>query len=104
MLNFALGFLARSAVMIPAILIVSAGLWTTMKKLAIMHLEEPFNPSDMRTWPLSCALADGVLFGLVFAAMAAALGNNESSIAIAAGAASLIALGVVPALFVGSRK
>lgn len=104
MLDFASGFLARSAVMIPAILIVSAGLWMMMKKLGVMHLDEPFNPSDMRTWPLSWALADGALFGLVFAAIAAALGDNEGTVAIGAGAASLITLGAVPALFVRSRN
>jgi hypothetical protein len=104
MLDYAFGFLARGAVMIPTILLVSAGLWMMLKKFGVLRLEEPFTASDMRTWPLSYALGEAAIFAVVFAAIAAALGNNQGSIAIGAGVASLIALGIVPALFARSQK
>lgn len=104
MLDYTLGFLVRSAVMIPSILLFCAALWRVGKKLGWLRLDQHFNPSDMRTWPLSYALADAGIFAVVFAAIAAALGDSQYAVAMGAGAASLIAIGVVPALAGGHRR
>ena len=104
MLDFATGFLARGAVMLPTILLMTVGVWLAMKKLGYLRLDHPFNASDMRTWPLSYAAIEATVFGLVFAALAAAFGDSEFSIAIAAGTAALAATGGVPALTSFLRK
>ena len=104
MLDFAYGFLARSAVIIPILVAVSAGLWLALNKFGVMRSDAPFNASDMRTWPLAYAVGDAALFGLIFAAVSAALGEGQLSIVISAGAAALIALGPLPAMLAGLRK
>ncbi len=94
--DFAFGFLIRAAVMLPALMIATAGIWLAMKKLGFVRLDQPFDKSDMRTWPLSYAMRDSVIFGLVFAAAVALLGNAELS----AAAATLMAAfaGAIPTL------
>jgi hypothetical protein len=77
MLDFAIGFLARGAVMLPTILLMTVGVWLAMKKLGYLRLDHPFNASDMRTWPLSYAAIEATVFSLVFAALAAAFGDSE---------------------------
>jgi hypothetical protein len=104
MLDFLWGFLLRSAAMIPAILLTSAAMWLVLRKLGVMRLQEPFDAGDMRTWPLSYAAAEGFLFAVVFAAIAAALGDSKFSVSVGAGVAALVALGVAPVLLVKFRK
>jgi hypothetical protein len=104
MFQFIYGFLARSAVMLPVIVVFSAGIWLLLNRLGVMRSNEPFNAADLRTWPLSYALADAVLFASLFAAINAALGDSELSVATAAGAAAAIALGPVPALLARKQK
>ena len=102
--DFAYGFLTRSAVMLPTLIAVSAGVWLVLNKLGVMHSSAPFNASDMRTWPLAYAIGDAALFGLIFAAVSAALGDGQLSAAISAGTAALIALGPFPPMLAGLRK
>jgi hypothetical protein len=104
MTDFAIGFLARSAVMLPIILLMSGGAWLAAKKLGYLLLDQPFNASDMRTWPLSYVAIEATVFGLVFAALAVAFGDSEFSTAIAAGTAALAATGGVPAIASLLRK
>ena len=104
MLDFAYGFLARSAVMIPTLIAVSAGVWLVLTKLGVMHSNAPFNASDMRTWPLAYTIGDAALFGLIFAAISAAIGDGQLSAAIGAGTVALITLGPVPAMLARFRK
>ena len=96
--EFMVGFLARIAVMIPVLLIVSGGTWLLLQKLGIMRPDAPFSGQDMRTWPLRYAVAEAALFAVIFAAVSAALGESEFSAAIAGGAAALIAIGGAPIL------
>jgi hypothetical protein len=104
MLDFAYGFLARSAVIVPTLIAISAGLWLALHKLGVMRSNEPFNASDMRTWPLAYSVGDAALFGVIFAAISAAIGDGELSAAISAGVAALIALGPFPAMLARLRK
>ena len=104
MFDFATGFLARSAAMLPIILLMTVGVWLAMKRLGHLRLDRPFNAADMRTWPLSYAAIEATVFGVVFAALAAALDDSAFSIAIAAGTAALAATGGVPALISRLRK
>ncbi len=104
MLDFAIGFLARSAVMLPIILLMTAGVWLAMKKLGYLRLDHRFNASDMRTWPLSYSAIEATVFGVVFGALAAAFGDSEFSTAIAAGTTALAATGGVPAFASLLRK
>ena len=43
MLDFAQGFLMRSAVMVPVLMIIGIGAWTALRKLQMMRLDEPFD-------------------------------------------------------------
>lgn len=96
MLEFAHGFLMRSAVMVPTIMIVSIGAWTILHKLEMMRLDEPFDAGDMRTWPLVYAIGDAAIFGLVFAAIVSLLGDGQLAVAAGGGGAAFIAIGAVP--------
>lgn len=98
MLDFAHGFLMRSAVMVPVLLVASIGAWTILRKLQMMRLDDPFDAADMRTWPLAYAMADAAIFGLVFSAIVAALGDGQLTAAAGGGGAALVAIGVVPLL------
>jgi hypothetical protein len=104
MVGFALGFLARSAVMIPVVLIVSAGIWMGLRKLGRLRLDKPVDARDMRTWPFSFAMADAAIFALVFAAVATAAGDGESAAALGGFAAALVSFGVAPALLAKYRR
>lgn len=104
MLDFLSGFLLRSAAMIPAVVLASAAMWFVLKKLGVMRLEQPFDTSNMRTWPLSYAIAEAFAFAVVFAAVAAALGDSQLSAGVGAGVAALVTLGVVPALILKFKK
>jgi hypothetical protein len=103
MLEFLYGFLARSAVMIPTVVIVGTGIWLMLRKLGLLRLDHPFNRTDMRTWPLAYAAVNAAIFGLIFAAVAAALGDHEISVGAAAGVAAIM-LGVLPMLFERFQK
>ena len=98
MFEFAYGFLMRCAMMVPTIMIVSIGAWTILRKLHMMRLDAPFDAADMRTWPLAYALADAAIFGLVFSAIVAALGDGQLTAAAGGGGAALVAVGAVPLL------
>lgn len=92
-------FLIRLGVMLPTILIFTWLIWLVFKKLGAVTPGVPIEPSNLRTWPLSYLLADAALFAVVFAFVAAWLGEGEWTAAIAGGIAALIAVGLGP-LFV----
>lgn len=78
---------ARGAVLIPSVALSAALIWIGLKVLGALRLDRPFDRLDARTWPLSAALANAVVFASVFAATAAALRSSPDLI----GAASFIA-------------
>jgi hypothetical protein len=92
-------FLIRLGVMLPTILIFTSLIWLVFRKLGAVTPGVPIEPSNLRTWPLSYLLADAALFAVVFAFVAAWLGEGEWTAAIAGGIAALIAVGLGP-LFV----
>jgi hypothetical protein len=98
MLEIALGFLARSAVMIPVLVLVSAGVWLALRKLGWLKLDGPVDMRDMRTWPFSYVMVDAAIFGLVFAAIASVPGDNAYGSALGGFAAALVSFGIVPSL------
>jgi hypothetical protein len=102
--DFAFGFLIRSAVLVPTLIIVFAGTWLVLNNRGGLRRDLPFNSSDMRTWPLSFATFEATIYGAIFAAIVSALGDGAISIAVAAAAASLIAIGAVPSLLSFRRK
>ena len=104
MLDFAYGLLMRSDVMIPACISVAAAIWFGLSKLGVMKPAGPFDARNMRTWPLSFAVIDAALFGVIFAAVSAALGEGEFSVAIAGGAAAFLTFGPAPAILAKIRK
>jgi hypothetical protein len=98
MLDFLFEFLARAAVMVPAILIAAALLWYAFKRFGVVATGAPFNAGDMRTWPLGFALADALLFALTFALVMALMGDGEWTAALGAGIAALVGVGIAPLL------
>jgi 4-hydroxybenzoate polyprenyltransferase len=104
MLDFAWGFAARAAVMIPTILLVSALCWWVAQKFGYAMRDVPFDVRNMRTWPLRFAMGEAAVFGAVFAATSAALGDNAMANGLSGGAAALVTLGLVPLLFPKFRK
>jgi hypothetical protein len=92
-------FLIRLAVMLPTILVFTSLVWLLFRKLGTIAPGAPVVPSNLRTWPLSYLLADAALFAVVFAFVAALLGEGEWTAAIAGGTAALIVVGLGP-LFV----
>lgn len=98
MLEFARGFLMRSAVMVPTIMIVSIGAWTILHRLEMMRPDEPFDAGDMRTWPLIYAIGDAAIFGVVFAAIVSVLGDGQLAVAAGGSGAAVVAIGAVPLL------
>lgn len=104
MLDFLYGFLARSAVLIPTVVVVGAGIWLFSRKLGFLRLDHPFHRTDMRTWPLAYAAVNAAVFGLLFAAVAAALGDHEIAVGAAAGVAAIVTLGVLPSFVAKFQK
>jgi len=92
-------FLIRLAVMLPTILVFTSLVWLLFRKLGTITPGATIVPSNLRTWPLSYLLADAALFAVVFAFVAASLGEGEWTAAIAGGTAAMIAVGLGP-LFV----
>lgn len=92
MIDNLMPFLARAAVMVPVIVLFSALMWGLLTKLGKMRPEAPFNAADMRTWPLAFAMGYAALFGVIFAALAAWLGDSQWSSGIAAGGAAFLSL------------
>lgn len=95
---FAISFVVRAAALMPLMIIVATGLWLLTKKLGFMRLDQPFSPADTRTWPLSFAAFNAGVYGLVFAAVLAVIGDNALSAGISAGVATLISLRAVPVI------
>ena len=89
---FALGFVARAAVMLPTIIAMAACLWLAMKKLGFLRLGRPFNEADVRTWPLSYLAADAAMFALVFAATATSMVGGDFSLTSTAGTAAIASM------------
>ncbi|MFT3729929.1 MAG: hypothetical protein QM780_00685 [Hyphomicrobium sp.] len=96
-------FLIRVSALITIFVVLTASLWAAMKKLGYLRLDQPFSATDVRTWSLSFAILDATFYGTVFALFKEALGENPISIAIAAAAASLVALRALPALVARKR-
>ena len=97
--DLAYQFLIRLAVMLPTILIVASLLWFLVRKFGAVAAGAPLDPRNMRTWPLSFMLADMALFAVIFAFVAAWMGESDWSSTVAGGVAALIAVGLGP-LFV----
>ena len=89
-------FLIRLAVMLPTILIVASLVWVLLRRLGVVTPDAPLEPANMRTWPLSFLPADAALFAVIFAFVAAWLGEGDWTAAIAGGVAALIAVGLGP--------
>jgi len=104
MLDVIHGFLLQSAVIVPALMLLSIGAWVILRKLRLMRLDEPFDAADMRTWPLAYAMADAAVFALVFSAIVATLGDGQLNVALAGGGGALVALGAVPLLTAKCRR
>jgi len=104
MLDVVHGFVVRSAVIVPLLMLGSIGAWIILRKLRMMRLDEPFDAADMRTWPLAYAMADAAVFALVFSAIVAALGDGQLNVALAGGGGALVALGAVPLLVAKCRR
>jgi hypothetical protein len=104
MLEIAHGFLTRSAVMVPVLMLLSIGAWTALRKLQLMRLDEPFDAADMRTWPLAYAMGDAAVFGLVFSAIVSLLGDGQLIVAAGGGGAAIVALGAVPLLMAKLKR
>ncbi len=104
MLEFANEFLARSAVMVPTMLLIAAGFWWVSRKRGWLRADEPFTMSNVRTWPLAYVLADAILFGLVFSALAATLGDGELWAAASGGLAAFVTLAIGPMMFARLQK
>jgi hypothetical protein len=96
--DFLYQFLIRLGVMLPTILIFASLIWLLFRKLGAVTPGVPIEPSNLRTWPLSYLLADAALFAVVFAFVAAWLGEGEWTAAIAGSIAALIAVGLGPLL------
>ena len=106
MLEFAYSFLMRSEVMIPTAVFVATVIWfaKAKRKFGMRQLAGPFNARDMRTWPLWFVVVDTALFVVVFAAITAALGEDQYTYAIAGGAAAFLTFGLAPAILIKMRK
>ncbi len=96
--DLAYQFLIRLAVMLPTILIVASLIWVLLRKLGAVAPGVPLEPANMRTWPLPFVLADAALFAVIFAFVAAWMGEGEWSAAVAGGVAAVIAVGFGPLL------
>ncbi len=94
--DFAYQVLIRLAVMLPTILIVASLVWILLRKFSVVAPGTPLDPKNMRTWPLSFVLADAALFAVIFALVAAWMGEGDWSAAVAGGVAALIAIGLGP--------
>ncbi len=97
--DLAYSFLIRLAVMLPTILIVASLLWYLLRKFGVVAPDAPLEPKNMRTWPLRFVLADAALFAVIFAFVAAWMGEGDWTAGVAGGVAALIAIGLGP-LFV----
>ena len=96
MSDFAYQVLIRLAVMLPTILIVATLVWVLSRKFGAVAPDAPLDPKNMRTWPLSFVLADAALFAVIFAFVAAWMGEGDWSAAIAGGVAAIVAIGLGP--------
>ena len=92
----------RLAVMVPVVMIAAALLWYAVK--AFGGARSPYNPRDMRTWPLKFALADAALFGATFALVAVLLGDSEWTSVVGGGVSALVAIGIGPWLLAGFAR
>ena len=86
----------RFAVMVPVVMIAAAGLWYAVK--AFGAARSPFNPRDMRSWPLKFALADAALFGATFAVVVVLMGDSEWASVVGGAVSALVAIGIGPLL------
>ena len=96
MYDFLLQFLSRLAVMLPVVLVLAVILWWLLNRRRFAAGAPPFNPSDMRTWPLRFALLDGTVFAVTFALLSAWMADSEFSAGVAGGLAALVAMGLMP--------
>jgi hypothetical protein len=86
----------RLAVMVPVVMIAAAGLSYAVK--AFGAARSPFNPRDMRSWPLKFALADAALFGATFAVVVVLMGDSEWASVVGGAVSALVAIGIGPLL------
>jgi len=96
--DFIYQVLIRLAVMLPAILILSALIWCGLKWFGVVRTGVPLDARDMRTWPLPFALADAALFALTFAIVMVVMGEGEWSAGVAGGVSAVVAIGLAPQL------
>lgn len=97
MSDFLTQFTARLAVMVPVLVLVAALSWYALKRLGYLT-NGTFSAADMRTWPLRFAMADALIFGVIFAAIHAGLGDSELTAAVAGAASAIVAIGIAPKL------
>ncbi len=86
----------RLAVMVPTLMIVAAPLWYALKAFGVVRTGAPFDPRNMRTWPLTIVLGDAALFAFTFAIVIVWLGEGEWSAAVAGGISAVVAIGLGP--------
>lgn len=96
MYDFLAQFLSRLAVMLPIVVVLAVILWWLLNRRRLAAGAPPFNPSDMRTWPLRFALLDGAAFAVTFALLSTWMAEGEFSAGVAGGVAALVAMGLVP--------
>jgi hypothetical protein len=96
--EIAFALLVRAAALIAIMVVLTACTWLALKKLGLMHLDQPFTRTDLRTWPLSFALVDAVIYATIFAGLHAALGEDAIAAGASAAAAALICLQAIPAI------
>ena len=102
--DFVYGFLMRSEVMFPAVIIVAFAFRFWKRGFGATRSTEPFNVLDIRTWPLWFVFVDSLLFVAVFAAVTAALGEGAYTYALGGGVAALLTFGVAPFILPKIRK
>jgi hypothetical protein len=88
----------RAAVILPVMLLLAALAWFSFKKAGIVKSGVPFNPGDMRTWPLRFVLVVAATFTLSFSVILALIGESTYTAGIASGISAVLALGVTPRL------
>src|SRR5262245_41471620 len=87
-------WMMRAGVVLPVVIVVTAGMWLALSAAGVMKRGVPLDVADMRTWPLPFALGDAAIFAIVFSGIAVWAGDSPGLVAAASGVAACVAMGV----------
>lgn len=87
-------FLAMSAVCTASVVTVSAFTWWIASIVGYIDETATFNAADMRTWTLTFALIEAVIFGLVFATVLYLVDDSSLGAGIGGAVAAFISIGI----------